>query len=195
MNRALLVVAGASALLAGCGKNEKDAINASAPMSQEQVAAEVSKVKMKPGQWESSFALDDVAFTNMPKGAPSSDQMKGQMKAAMSRSAIKHCVTPEQAANPSADLLSGQKDQSCTYKGFDMAGGTIRGQISCGKNGQAMTATMTGNYAPDRYDVTMDMTTKGGTDGVAMTMKAHTKGKWLGDQCTADEAKPAPAAR
>lgn len=188
MNRALWAVAGATALLAGCGKSEKDAINASAPMSQEQVAAEVSKVKMKPGQWESNFTLDDLTFTNMPKGAPSSEQMKDQMKSAMSRSAIKHCVTPEQAANPSADMLSGQKDKSCTYKGFDMAGGTIRGQVSCDQNGQAMTATMTGNYASDSYDVTMDMTTKGGTDGMAMTMKARTQGKWLGDQCTSDKS-------
>lgn len=187
MNRALLVVAGVTLLLGGCGKSEKEAINASAPMSREDVAAQVSKVKMKSGQWETSFTLDDIDFTNMPKGAPSSAQMKDQMKATMSRSAIKHCVTPEQAANPSADMLSGQKDRNCTYKGFDMAGGTIKGQVSCDKSGQAMTATMTGNYAPDSYDVTMDMTTRGGTDGMAMTMKARTQGKWLGDQCTADK--------
>lgn len=187
MNKALWVVAGLTVLLGGCGKSEKEAINASAPMSREAVAAQVSKVKMKPGQWEASFILDDIDFTNMPKGAPASAQMKDQMKASMSRSAIKHCVTPEQAANPSADMLSGQTDQNCTYKGFDMAGGTINGQVSCGKNGQAMTATMTGNYAPDSYDVTMDMTTKGGTDGVAMTMKARTQGKWLGEQCMADK--------
>lgn len=187
MNRALLVVAGVTLLLGGCGKSEKDAINASAPMSREDVAAQVSKVKMKPGQWETSFTLDDIDFTNMPKGAPISAQMKDQMKAAMSRSAIKNCVTPEQAANPSADMLSGQKDQSCTYKGFDMAGGTIKGQVSCDKNGQGMTATMTGNYAPESYDVAMDMTTKGGPGGVGMTMKARTQGKWIGDQCIANK--------
>lgn len=185
MNRALWVVAGATLSLGGCGKSEKEAINASAPMSREDVAVQVSKVKMKPGQWETRFTLDDIDFTNMPKGAPTSTQMKEQMKTAMSRPAIKHCVTPEQAANPSADMLSGQKDQNCTYKGFDMTGGTIKGQVSCDKNGQAMTATMTGNYAPDSYDVTMDMTTKGGTDGMAMTMKARTQGKWLGEQCMA----------
>lgn len=187
MKNAILVLAGGVVLLGGCGKSEKDSINASAPMSREAVAAQVNKVKMKPGQWETSFTLDDIDFTNMPKGAPTSAQMKDQMKAAMSRAAIKNCVTPEQAANPSADMLSGQKDENCTYKGFDMAGGTIRGQVSCDKGGQAMTATMTGNYAPDSYDVTMDMTTKGGTDGIAMTMKARTQGKWLGDQCMANK--------
>lgn len=185
MKNAILVLVGGVALLTGCGKSEKDAVNAGASMSREDVAAQVSKVRMKPGQWESSFALDDIDFANMPKGAPSSAQMKEQMKASMSRPAVKHCVTLEQAANPSAEMLSGQKDQNCTYKGFDMAGGTIKGQISCDKNGQGMTATMNGHYAPDSYEMTMDMSTKAGANGVSMTMKARTKGKWLGDQCTA----------
>lgn len=184
MNRNWLIAAGMAALLAGCGKADDDAINASAPMNREDVAAEVSKVQMKPGQWESSFAIDDLDFTNMPKGAPAPDQMKEQMKGAMSRTAIKHCVTPEQAANPSADMLSGQRQKNCVYKGFDMNGGSIRGQVSCNEGGQAMTATMTGTYTPESYDVTMDMSTRGGTDGVAMTMKARTRGKWIGAQCT-----------
>lgn len=185
MRNMLLAAFGTAALLAGCGEasdKKADDIAATDAMTGEQVAAKVDGVKLKPGQWETSFTIEDLEMAQMPGGA-SAAQFKEQMKAGMSRVGIKHCVTPEQAARPSADMLAGQADKNCSYKGFDMAGGAVKGQVSCTRDGQTMNATMTGTYAPDRYDMVMDMTSTGTEPGATMKMKARTQGRLIGATC------------
>lgn len=183
--KSLMMVAGSAVLLAGCGKSGGDGATDGAQMSRDEVAAQVDAVKLKPGQWESSFTLDDIEMRGLPAGV-ASGEMKKRMKAAMGQKAIRHCVTPEQAAKPSADMFSGQGDKDCTYQGFEMNGGAMKGVVSCRKEGGTMTAAMAGHYAPESYDMTMDMTSTQGKDGMGMTMKARTQGKWIGAQCAPD---------
>lgn len=185
MRNMVVAAFGAAALLSGCGgASEEKAGNIAATdaMTGEQVAAKVDSVNLKPGQWETSFTIEELDMPQMPGGA-SAAQFKEQMKAGMSRVGIKHCVTPEEAAKPSADMLSGQDDKNCTYKGFDMKGGAVKGQVSCTHDGQTMNATMTGTYAADRYDMVMDMATTGTEAGMTMKMKARTQGRLVGPTC------------
>ncbi len=183
------LIAQIALLLSACGSSGEDKpgnIAATDSMTKGEVAAVVDTVKMRPGQWESSYTLEDITMPNMPAGAPV-EQIEQQMKATMSRASIRHCVTPEQAEKPSGDMFSGQKDKDCRYKGFVMARGAMKGQVSCTKDGTAMNATMSGTYGSDRYDIGMDMTMSGAgagsNGGQTMTMKARTSGKWLGPDC------------
>jgi hypothetical protein len=102
---------------------------------------------------------------------------------------IKHCVTPEQAANPQADFLSAQKGAGCSYDGFSMAGGRIKGSMNCSGSGGAqgkVVMNFDGRYDPRSYDMTSTM--QAGGDGMNMTIKSHVTGKRVGE-CTAETAK------
>lgn len=186
MRRTILMLAAATAGLAACGEkpaNETATIAPTDSMSQEEVKQAVGKASIKPGEWRSSFTLEKIDLSAMP-GA--SAQMEDQMKRMMSRTDIKHCVTPEEAENPGGDLFAGQENKDCAYKGFDMSRGRIAGQVECKSEEGVMNATMSGTHTADSYDMTMDMKMTGGPDGMAMAMKARTRGKWVGAQCAKD---------
>lgn len=192
-NRAILVASAALLALSACDKGDKtpSAPAAGGSQSVEDVAAEMKKVALQPGEWETTSEVVDVKMEGAPKGMPPGalDAMKGR------KTTFKNCITPEQAANPSADFLTAQKESKCTYSGFQMTGGTVQGAISCpGGQGRGMTATMKGIYTPTSYDIGMDMTTGGGGAGdasapaMSMQMKMRTTGKRIGE-CTAASKK------
>ena len=174
MRKTLLVLGATTALLTACGDKPGE------PQTRDEVKAEVEKVQLKPGQWEGTYTLEDIDMPNMPGGG---DQMEDQMKKMMSRTSIKYCVTPQEAANPSGRMFSGQQNKDCTYKGFDASGGSVKGEIACKSEHGAMNAVMSGNYAPESYEMNMDMKMTGAPNGMDMRMKARTTGKWVADTC------------
>lgn len=175
MRRTALCLMGIAALLAGCGKKP-----AGEPQTHEEVKAQAQKIQLKPGQWQGSYDLEDIDMPNMPGGGA---QMKEQMKKAMSRTTITYCVSPEEAANPSGKMFSGQENKDCTYKGFDVSGGSVKGEIACKSEHGTMNAVMSGSYAPDSYEMHMDMKMAGAPGGMDMHMKARSSGKWVGATC------------
>lgn len=185
MRKMIPFLAGALALLGGCGDKPVDrpVDPSTGPQTGAEVKAQTHKVQLKPGQWEGSFTLDGLDLSNMPEGAPKG--MEEQMKRMMSRT-IRYCVTPEEAANPDGRLFSGQENKDCTYSGFEAGGGTVKGQVSCTTEGGRMTAVMAGSYTPERYEMRMDMKQVGGPGGMEMTMKATTSGKWIGKECAGE---------
>ncbi|MBK5265034.1 MAG: DUF3617 domain-containing protein [Alphaproteobacteria bacterium] len=192
----LLSAALAMTLLSGCekaGKTEQDATKAEGGATADSKAGSdtiggltSSSVRIKPGLWESSFQVDALELDGMPAGTP--PEMMDRMKAGMNKAALRYCVTPEEAARPNADFLTGQKKSNCTYKHMEMGGGTITAEVTCeqpGGKGQ-MHSKMKGHYAPDRYDMAMDMQSSGMSNGMGMHMKAKTSGKWVAAECPAD---------
>ncbi|MFZ2995435.1 DUF3617 domain-containing protein [Sphingobium sp.] len=155
-------------------------IAATDAMSQADVKAAVDKVQLKPGQWEGGFEIKDIDLSGVP-GAPAN--MKQQMQRMMNQTGLRYCVTPEQAANPSADMFGGQESKDCTYAGFDASGGKVKGQVSCKSPGGTMNAAMSGTYAPESYAMTLDMKMEGGANGQAMAMTAQSHGRWIGPTC------------
>lgn len=185
MRRTVLMLAVLTGALAACGDKPGDKtgdIAATDAMSKAEVKAQVDKVQLKPGQWEGRFTVKDIDLSNMP-GAPAG--MKDQMKSMMSQTSLKYCVTPEEAANPSGGMFSGQESKDCTYGGFEAKGGTVKGQVSCKSEGGTMNATMSGTYAPEEYSMDMDMKMAGGPQGMTMAMTARSEGKWIGPACAA----------
>lgn len=162
--------------LSACGKKA----DGDKPITAEQVAKTIDSVKLRPGEWEATQQIVDAKMTGLPKDAPA-DAMAGMIGKV---NVIRHCITPEQAANPSADFLAAQKDAKCTYTNMDMSGGAIKAEMSCAVPGQPnakMSMAMTGTYGPASYAMDMSMTSAGMPNGMGMTMKMKTAAKRVGD--------------
>ncbi len=139
-------------------------------------------ISLQPGQWSTTVDVTELKFPGVddPRVA---DAMGGMMKKAQAE-AHSYCVTPEQAAKPSAELFAGKANGDCRYDTFTMAGGRIDAAMTCTGAGTpgSMTMTTSGTYSSTAYDVAMNMKVANpAMPGGAMTMKARTKGARTGD--------------
>lgn len=183
--RIVAIMLAGSALLAlgACGKSEDKAESgAGEAQSVQEIAAQVKKVSLQPGEWETTSEIVEAKIENAPEGMPAGmmDAMKGR------KTSVKSCITPEQAENPGADFLTAQKDGRCTYSGFEMSGGTIKGTVTCtGQQGGTATMKMEGIYTSTSYTTTVDVQSAGmgGPEAQDMTMHMTTKvsGKRVGE--------------
>ncbi len=158
--------------LASCGSAEPEKDR---NMSAEEVASELSAMKIEPGQWEATNEILQASAPGMPEGML--DQMVGNKKTTQS------CITPEQAAKPSANFLAAQENSNCTYQNWSMRGGRMSGTMTCegGEMPGKMVMKMDGKYGPTSYDMAMDMNTTGLPDNMSMVIKARTTGRRVGD--------------
>ena len=174
---ARLICGAALLALAACGQSE-DKAGEQAPggkQTPEQVAQEMSAIKMRPGQWEATQEIISASAPGMPPEAM--QQMVGN------KTTVSSCVTPEQAEKPSANFLSGQKNSNCTYEDFSMENGRMTGTMTCSGGGMPGKAVMkiAGDYSPLAYQMDMEMNVGGG--GMDMVVKARTTGRRTGE-CT-----------
>lgn len=157
--------------LAGCSEPEEK----SGQMSAEQVAQEMSKMKMEPGQWEATNQILSASAPGVPPEALR--QLVGQSNT------VSNCVTPEETSRPSASFLAGQKNSDCTYQDFSLDNGKMTGTISC--TGGALPGTlvmkMNGDYGPRSYAMNMDMTAANMPGGITMDIKAKTTARRVGE--------------
>ena len=175
MRRLLLPFALAGAL-AACG-SEPEA-EKQGNMTAEEVADELSGMKIEPGQWEATNEIISASAPGVPADALKS--MVGQ------KSTVSNCITPEQAAKPSANFLAAQQNNNCTYQDWNMDGGKMTGTMTCEGGGMPgkVIMNMSGDYGPTAYNLDMNMNTTGLPGGMTMTIKAKTTGRRVGE-CTA----------
>lgn len=162
--------------LAACGGGEEKGRKQSA----EEVAKEMAALRMEPGRWEATNEILSASAPGLPEEALK--QMVGQ------KTTVTNCVTPEQAARPSANFLAAQKNSNCTYQDFSMEGGRMTGTMTC-SGGQVpgqMVMKMDGEYGPRSYAMNMEMNASGLPAGMTMAVKARTTGRRLGD-CSGTE--------
>lgn len=158
--------------LSGCGNSEQEAGD---QMSAEQVAQQMAKMKMEPGQWEATNEILSASAPGIPPDALR--QMVGQ------KNTVSNCVTPEEAANPSASFLAGQRNSDCTYQDFVVNAGSMNGIISCtgGQIPGKLVMKMNGEFNQTRYDMNMDMEAAGLPGGMTMNIKAKTTARRTGE--------------
>lgn len=164
----ILFCCAAAAALASCGSGGEQ--------SAEDVAKEMSALKMRPGQWEATNEILSATAPGLPPETLRS--MVGQKTTASS------CVTPEQASKPSANFMAGQQGSDCTYQDFSMDDGLMTGTMNCSLRGMPgkTVMKMDGKYSPVAYDMNMDMNVAM-PGGVKMTVRARTTGRRIGE-CT-----------
>ncbi|WP_213981293.1 DUF3617 domain-containing protein [Sphingomonas sp. dw_22] len=133
-----------------------------------------------PGEWETTV---EIVGMDMPGMASMPPQMRDQMKKSLmaANRSVKTCVTPEQAAKPQADMLTGKTDGRCTYRNYTMANGRIDATLACsGPRGGEMTQTIAGTFTDASFTLASEVHSSGGPGG-SMNMKARTTGKRIGD--------------
>lgn len=162
-----LIGAGLMLLAACSGSEEKSAAGNDSAAAGEKRAPPVSSVTLRPGEWELTTEVVEMNIPGLPAGV--------MPKEAMQKTTLKTCLKPEQTGKPDASFFSGQKNPNCTYEGFEMTAGTVKGTISCPSAQGTQKMTLTGQYQPESYDMRMDM------ESERMTMKMHTAGKRLGE--------------
>jgi len=165
--------------LAACNKSpEQTAGSQGANAAINDRGGGASGVKLTPGEWEMTSEVVDLKVEGLPAGVPES--ALGQMRPP--KTTVKSCLTPEDAANPNARMLTAQKDNRCTSTRANMSGGRIDIAMSCPapQGDGTMTLTMTGQYGASSYEMNGDMAVEG-PNGVHMTMKSHTTGRHIGD--------------
>ena len=137
-------------------------------MSAEEIAGQLTNMRIEPGLWELTSEVVDVTAPNLPREVRS--RMIGP------RSRLRHCITPEQAAHPDANFLAGRDQHNCAYRGFTVEGGRVRGTMFC----PDATASMNGRYAPRGYDMSMEMQSPM-PGGATMTLQLRARGRRIGD--------------
>jgi hypothetical protein len=156
--------------LQSCGKEEPGR-----KQSAEEVAEEMSSLKIEPGQWEATNEILSASAKGLPDSAL--EQMTGK------KDTVRDCITPEQAERPSANFLAAQKNMDCAYRDFSMQGGRMKGAMTC--TGPQMPGQvvmeMDGEYGPRSYAMNMDMNASNLPGGMTMTIKAKTTGRRIGE--------------
>lgn len=176
----------ALAALAGCsGQSTNESAAATGDVSltnaaPSEVAAQTQAagtMRFNPGQWETRVQLIDVNVPGLPAGA--AEQMKKVMEATTTHSS---CVTPEQAANPGAEVFAGS-DGQCRYENFTMANGRIDAKMVCaGTAGSGeMRMQLKGSFDRTTFTMQNEMVTNAPGGGQAMTMKARVSGRRTGE--------------
>jgi len=184
--------------LAGCGEGPDTNQTASGEaLSNEAVAKAMDSVKLKPGTWETTVEVKDIKLIGFPSSVPVAQQEKLMREQMQSAGGIRYCVTPEEAAKPSAKFFAAQEGSDCTASQLDIAGGNVNVRMEC--SGASIpgntVATMKGTYLADRYDIGMDMQTSGLPNDGQIHIVARNVGKWISDECTETPPAAAPAAK
>ena len=152
---------------AACGERE------AADMSAEEVADELAGMEIEPGLWELTSDVVEVRAPGLPRDVR--NKMVGP------RGRMRNCITPEQAARPSANFLAARSDTACTYRDFSMREGRLKGTMSC----PGVTARMEGRYGPQAYETGMKMTSPA-PGGGTMTIEVRARGRRIGG-CEGDQ--------
>jgi hypothetical protein len=157
------------AMLGGCGQSG-DGGNGLAAAPGTGAGAGAATVSLQPGQWESRLEILNADMPQMPAGAPGMPPMSARF-----------CITPEQAANPNADVLGGGRNnpQGCTTENYTVAGGRISGTIVCAMGGSTNRTTISGQFTPTTYEMTMQSRTDAG--GTATDSQTRISARRIGD--------------
>jgi hypothetical protein len=108
----------------------------------------------------------------------------------------RHCISPEQAAAPAANFLRMQAGNACTYYGFSIRDGRMRGTMICTGAGLPGTVTtaIEGRYRPDGVDIALRMNATGQPQGADTNMAMRTTGRRVG-ACPAAQSETQKGAR
>jgi hypothetical protein len=155
MKYAVLLVACALPL-AGCGKPDVEAKNASAAEVAEKVRAAGADVRMKPGKWAMTAVVEKVEMPGMPP----------EMAAAFSNTSgqetkFESCLTQAEADRPAGKFFGGDKNGDCTYERFTMSGGKIDARANCKIGAMQQTIAMNGQFGEEQFSLRQSVETDG----------------------------------
>lgn len=104
-----------------------------------------SPVTMQPGQWEFTTAMTGVEMPGSPR-----EMVEAARSALGAPKIVSRCVSPEEAADPSARLANpGGGASNCTFSRRTFADGRIDVAGSCTtRDGDPLEVSLSGSYTP-----------------------------------------------
>lgn len=100
-------------------------------LSDEQVSRKAAQLRFQPGEWETRTEITGIDIPGAP--ADATDRV-GQVQTARA------CLTREQAANPDAGFISGNRQGGCRAERLALDNGRIDGRFICRPEGLPGTA-------------------------------------------------------
>jgi hypothetical protein len=130
-----------------------------------------ASLALQAGEWETTVQVTSMSMPNMPQGATTQTPPP---------TTIRSCITPEQAARPNANFLTGTGETGgCNFENFSMAGGRLQGAVTCNAQGTTMRSTFEGQFTATSYEMTTQVESNAG--GMAMNMATRTTARRVGD--------------
>ena len=163
--RAALPAAALLAAAGGCGDRP---VEPARSMTAEEVASELANMRIEPGLWVVASEVVEVRAPDLPL------EVRNRMVGPRRR--LRNCITPEQAARPSANFLAARADSACAYRRFTVRDGIVAGEMICPE----ATARMEGRYGPRAYDMRMEMASPM-PGGETMTIAIRAHGRRIGE--------------
>ncbi len=145
------------------------------------LAAEFPKIL--PGEWEMTSTSKMATMTNLPPEVAAAIA-KQQAKP----TAVRYCVTPEEAARGPAAALT---KANCQITSSSFSGGRMAAETTCSQGKQQIHTRIAGTWSPTGYDMNGEMQMSGGEHPMAMTM--HVAGKRVAAECSAATRQRPPA--
>ncbi|MEA3029425.1 MAG: hypothetical protein QOG13_750 [Sphingomonadales bacterium] len=164
----------ATLLVAACGSQDKAGNGAANAGAGESSAAGGAAIALTPGEWETIVEVTSLNITGGP-------QLPGGMTPPLPPpTTVRSCLTPEQAARPNANFLTGSGERGgCNYENFSMAGGRIQGTVTCASEGTTMRTTVNGQFGPDSYET--ESQSRITSNRMTMETAGRTRSRRVGD--------------
>jgi len=166
--------AAATLLLAACGSPDKAGNGAAAAGASESASAGGGTIALTPGEWESTVEVTQLNIISGPR-------LPGGMTQPLPpTTTIRSCLTPEQAARPNANFLTGSGESGgCNYENLSMAGGRIQGIVTCAGEGMTIRTTVTGRFTADSYET--ESQSRMTSEALTMETSGRARSRRIGD--------------
>lgn len=172
-------------VLAACSSGGADADGDGKVAQEEAVGALASMDAPRPGQYRTTFEMQEFNMPGMPKGMI--DQMSGSIGGNFS---MTYCQTESDNEDAVRQMTDNMGRGDCTYNTFEVSGNSFTVDMTCTPpDGGAGTYKMTGTTSSEGTDMQMEMQQQmPGMQGGPMTMKAHMTSERIGDCADAPAA-------
>ena len=133
---------------------------------------------IQPGQWEIATEMNTVEAP----GAPEEFLQAMRSSLADQRQTRSQCITPEQARDPTRNMMGNENPGRCDFSDTVWTGGDIRVRGTCRPpESAAMQVSVEGTYSAQRFDARISMNMELPGLGEAGTVQQlHLQGRFTG---------------
>lgn len=175
MRIAIVLPLAAALSLAGCNKagSGSDAGGGSGS-TPEKVVAAVSEMKIQPGLYQATVAINSIEMPGMPAA------IADAVKKGMAGKPMTYCISAEEAANGIEAMKKHMGDGKCQFDRFEASGGKIDQSMTCQSGRGTMHMVGHGTY-DDSGSVVTATADMAGPGGKGMHIEEVVTTKRIGD--------------
>ncbi|HYI48954.1 MAG TPA: DUF3617 domain-containing protein [Allosphingosinicella sp.] len=135
-------------------------------------------IAIQPGQWEIATEINTVEAP----GAPEAFLQSMRSSLVNQRQTRSQCITPEQARDPTRNLMGNEDPARCDFGETVWTGGDIRVRGTCRPpESSAIQVSVEGTYSAQRFDARLSMNMElPGSGEAGMVQQVHLQGRFTG---------------